>query len=259
MQHYNNERLHAGVGYVSPGDRLHGRDHAVWEERRRKLAAAREARRKEGMSETEDISVSVQRGPTAVVTQRHVGKCHFTLNHYNGGCSALHHTCIGCLLCLPREAHWGHILGGHRGIDRSRDRTTSPVRNKGDVGQCALSEDLRVHAGRAHRRCNGRTGEGKTYDEIEREFEEIKAFEGAGTDDTVIKHFLCEAILDNDGYVTADEFALPSPAIATSFAAGRRPCVTSFAWLSPRWFSRSMRGWAASGAVVLPWPLRPWA
>ena len=53
----------------------------------------------------------------------------------------------------------------------------------------------------------GAPSEGMTYEEIEREFGQITDFSGAGTDDTIIKHILCEAILSHDGYVTADEFA----------------------------------------------------
>ena len=45
VRHYNEERLHAGIGYVTPQDRLQGQDQAVWEERRRKLEMARMARR----------------------------------------------------------------------------------------------------------------------------------------------------------------------------------------------------------------------
>jgi ADP-ribosylglycohydrolase len=54
----------------------------------------------------------------------------------------------------------------------------------------------------------GAPAEGKTYEEIAREYGKIQDFEGMGTDDTIIKHILCEAILDNDGYVTADELAV---------------------------------------------------
>ncbi len=45
----------------------------------------------------------------------------------------------------------------------------------------------------------GAPAEGKTYEEIARDYGEIQDFEGIGTDDTIIKHILCEAILDNDG------------------------------------------------------------
>lgn len=53
----------------------------------------------------------------------------------------------------------------------------------------------------------GAPTEGKTYEEIEEMFGLVDDFEGAGTDDSAIKMILCEAIIDNDGYVTADEFA----------------------------------------------------
>ena len=45
VHRYNTERLHAGIGYVTPHDKLHGRADAIHAERDRKLAAAR-ARRK---------------------------------------------------------------------------------------------------------------------------------------------------------------------------------------------------------------------
>ncbi len=53
----------------------------------------------------------------------------------------------------------------------------------------------------------GAPAEGKTYEEVEAAYGEITDFEGAGTDDTIVKHILCEAILTNEGYVSADEFA----------------------------------------------------
>lgn len=46
-----------------------------------------------------------------------------------------------------------------------------------------------------------------TYKEIEEKFGEVSDFEGGGTDDSAIKAALCKAIYDNEGYVTADEFA----------------------------------------------------
>ena len=49
--------------------------------------------------------------------------------------------------------------------------------------------------------------EAKDYWEIEKEYGEISDFEGGGTDDSLIKLFLCEAIIENDGNITADEFA----------------------------------------------------
>ncbi len=53
----------------------------------------------------------------------------------------------------------------------------------------------------------GAPAEGKSYEEIAKLFGEIKDFEGAGTDDSAIKLILIEAILENGGHVTADEFA----------------------------------------------------
>ena len=53
----------------------------------------------------------------------------------------------------------------------------------------------------------GAPAEDMTYAEVKEKFGWITDFEGVGTDDSAIKLILCEAILDNGGYVTADEFA----------------------------------------------------
>ncbi len=53
----------------------------------------------------------------------------------------------------------------------------------------------------------GAPGEGKTWQQIEEAHGWVSDFEGVGTDDTVIKHILCDAIIANDGDITADEFA----------------------------------------------------
>ena len=45
VEHYNAVRLHSALGYVAPLDKLEGRAEAIWAERDRKLAEAREARR----------------------------------------------------------------------------------------------------------------------------------------------------------------------------------------------------------------------
>jgi transposase InsO family protein len=45
IEHYNTVRLHSAIGYVTPLDKLEGRAEAIWAERDRKLAEAREARR----------------------------------------------------------------------------------------------------------------------------------------------------------------------------------------------------------------------
>ena len=53
----------------------------------------------------------------------------------------------------------------------------------------------------------GAPGEGKTWQQIEEAHGWVEDFEGVGTDDTVIKHILCQAIIAHDGDITADEFA----------------------------------------------------
>lgn len=45
VEHYNAVRLHSAIGYVAPNDVLAGRSKAIWAERDRKLAEARERRR----------------------------------------------------------------------------------------------------------------------------------------------------------------------------------------------------------------------
>jgi len=45
VHEYNNERLHSSIGYITPADKLMGRDLAIFADRKRKLEAARERRR----------------------------------------------------------------------------------------------------------------------------------------------------------------------------------------------------------------------
>jgi len=45
VRHYNEVRLHSAIGYVTPADKLAGRDRVILAERDRKLEAARERRR----------------------------------------------------------------------------------------------------------------------------------------------------------------------------------------------------------------------
>ena len=47
VEHYNNERLHSAIGYVTPNDVLAERAKAIWDERDRKLEEARAERRRE--------------------------------------------------------------------------------------------------------------------------------------------------------------------------------------------------------------------
>ena len=46
VEHYNACRLHSAIGYVTPSDKLAGREAAIFAERDRKLEAARELRRR---------------------------------------------------------------------------------------------------------------------------------------------------------------------------------------------------------------------
>ncbi len=43
--HYNTVRLHSAIGYVTPADKLAGREAAIFTERDRKLATGREQRK----------------------------------------------------------------------------------------------------------------------------------------------------------------------------------------------------------------------
>ena len=56
VEEYNTKRLHGAIGYVTPHDRLEGRHTQIWEERDRKLEAARArraAQREQARSATE--------------------------------------------------------------------------------------------------------------------------------------------------------------------------------------------------------------
>ncbi len=45
VEHYNNVRLHSALGYVTPRDKLEGREKEVFSSRNHKLEAAREQRK----------------------------------------------------------------------------------------------------------------------------------------------------------------------------------------------------------------------
>ena len=46
VEYYNTVRRHSAIGYVTPADKLAGREQTIWDERDRKLEAAREHRRR---------------------------------------------------------------------------------------------------------------------------------------------------------------------------------------------------------------------
>jgi hypothetical protein len=45
VEHYNTERLHSSIGYITPKDKLEGREKEIFAERDRKLHEARELRK----------------------------------------------------------------------------------------------------------------------------------------------------------------------------------------------------------------------
>ncbi len=84
--HYNRERLHAALGYVTPADRLVGKEKQIFADRDRKIAEARarRARNRQRRRTAEEASQGVQRGgdehPLVCVNARE-----------NGGAAAPHH------------------------------------------------------------------------------------------------------------------------------------------------------------------------
>ena len=58
IEHYNTVRLHSAIGYVTPADKLTGRDQEIFTERDRKLEAARELRKQKRQRLARGISSS---------------------------------------------------------------------------------------------------------------------------------------------------------------------------------------------------------
>jgi len=55
---YNHQRLHSSIGYVTPADRLAGREQAIFEERDRKLTEARARRAHNRQQERESVTAA---------------------------------------------------------------------------------------------------------------------------------------------------------------------------------------------------------
>lgn len=56
VAHYNNERLHSALGYITPADKLAGRQAEILAQRRHKLAQARHARRRHWQNQPEKLA-----------------------------------------------------------------------------------------------------------------------------------------------------------------------------------------------------------
>jgi putative transposase len=63
VQHYNTVRLHSAIGYVTPADKLAGKEKEIFQERDRKLAAAREQRRQRRQAVTPTVPPVEHTGP----------------------------------------------------------------------------------------------------------------------------------------------------------------------------------------------------
>lgn len=62
VAHYNNVRLHSAIGYVTPADKLAGKEQLIFQQRDRKLAEARHQRRQRRQEINGDDSATTSRG-----------------------------------------------------------------------------------------------------------------------------------------------------------------------------------------------------
>jgi putative transposase len=60
IEHYNTVRLHSAIGYVTPADKLNGRDQEIFKERDRKLEEARELRKQKRLKFFPEIMCPVE-------------------------------------------------------------------------------------------------------------------------------------------------------------------------------------------------------
>lgn len=58
VTHYNEVRLHSAVGYITPADKLAGREEEIWATRDRKLEAAREQRRRRRRGQSPSLAAA---------------------------------------------------------------------------------------------------------------------------------------------------------------------------------------------------------
>ena len=103
----------------------------------------------------------------------------------------------------------------------------------------------------------GAPGEGKTYQEIEAASGWVSDFQGAGTDDTVVKHILSEAIINSGGYPTADEFAVAFANNADKFRVFYTPvrnqfCLTTAGLVLPVYAGMGGQQSSSSAMAIAP-------
>jgi putative transposase len=67
VAHYNGVRLHSAIGYVTPQNKLDGKDKAIQEERDRKLAEARERRRLMRLAEPQRTAKTTPTSPRPAI------------------------------------------------------------------------------------------------------------------------------------------------------------------------------------------------
>jgi transposase InsO family protein len=67
VAHYNGVRLHSAIGYVTPKDKLDGKDKMIQEERDRKLAEARERRRQIRQAEQQHAAKTTATSPRPAI------------------------------------------------------------------------------------------------------------------------------------------------------------------------------------------------
>lgn len=72
VEHYNTERLHSGIGYIAPLDKLEGRAEHIITQRTEKLAAARK-RRRESHERQQNLTDEKKQGTTQMTGETEAG------------------------------------------------------------------------------------------------------------------------------------------------------------------------------------------